>query len=67
MPIPVYEYETGQAHIGDGVYASFDGGHVWLRTERDGGVIHEIALDPDVLRELETYCRMHFNEVGVII
>lgn len=38
-------------YIGDGVYAFFDGYRIWLQTERDNGV-HEIALEPPVLAEL---------------
>lgn len=34
-----------ETHIGDGVYCSFDGYQIWLRTERENGW-HEIALDP---------------------
>ena len=42
------------AYIGDGVYTSFDGYHIWLRTEKDG-MVHEIALEPDVWRNLKEY------------
>jgi len=45
---------TDQEYIGDGVYASFDGYHIWLRTERDD-VVHTIALEPQVLEALVTY------------
>ena len=31
-------------YLGDGVYASFDGFQIWLRTQRESGW-HEIALD----------------------
>jgi hypothetical protein len=42
------------AYLGDGVYASFDGWHVWLRTDKDDQV-HEIALEPAVFNELKLY------------
>ena len=46
-------------YLGDGVYASFDGYHVWLRTERFGWM-HTIALEPCVLDSLKMYAeRVH--------
>lgn len=41
-------------YLGDGVYASFDGLHIWLKTERDG-ITHEIALDPEVFDALHCF------------
>jgi hypothetical protein len=41
-------------YLGDGVYASHDGYHIWLRTERDGRE-HLIALEPYVLTALAEY------------
>lgn len=41
-------------YIGDGVYASFDGWNIWLRTKRDNGM-HEIALEPEVYASLVNY------------
>lgn len=43
-----------ESYIGDGVYASFDGYQIWLRTDRDG-VQHRIALEPSVFNELVLY------------
>jgi hypothetical protein len=43
-----------ETYIGDGVYASFDGWHVWLRTGVDGRE-HRIALEPPVLAALTDY------------
>ena len=43
-----------ERYIGDGVYALFDGYHVWLRTPREIGD-HEIALEPDVVASLATF------------
>jgi hypothetical protein len=45
--------ETNQEYIGDGVYVSFDGYHVWLRTVREE--VHEIALDPTTFQNLINY------------
>lgn len=43
-------------YLGDGVYARFDGQHIWLWTERLEGR-HEIALEPAVFRALTGYAR----------
>ena len=43
-----------EKYLGDGVYASFDGYQIWLRTPRHGG-IHEIALEPKVFEALLQY------------
>lgn len=45
---------SNRAYIGDGVYASHDGYHIWLSTDREGGT-HSIALDPYVYRALIDY------------
>ena len=37
-------------YLGDAVYASFDGYHIWLRT--GDGNNNRIALEPDVFRKL---------------
>jgi hypothetical protein len=41
-------------YLGDGVYASFDGYQIWLKTERENGW-HEIALEPPVVSALVAY------------
>ncbi len=46
--------ETEQTYLGDGVYASFDGYQVWLRTVREY-TVHEIALEPFVSVKLGEY------------
>jgi hypothetical protein len=43
-----------ETYLGDGVYARFDGYHVWLRTPREIGD-HEIALEPGVVARLATF------------
>ena len=44
-------------YLGDGVYATFDDYQIWLSTERDGGVQHTIALEPEVFAALQEYAR----------
>lgn len=41
-----------ETYLGDGLYASFDGHHIWVRTGCGGG---RIALDPDVFNALVKY------------
>ena len=38
-------------YLGDGVYARFDGYHVWLSTQEGS----DIALEPEVFRSLHDY------------
>ena len=49
------EGETHQDYIGDGVYVSWDGYQIVLRTEREGFGVHEIALDTRTFRNLIDY------------
>jgi hypothetical protein len=42
-----------ETYLGDAVYASFDGFHIWLRT--GDGNNQRIALEPAVLRALDDY------------
>jgi hypothetical protein len=43
-----------RAYLGDGVYAEFDGYHIWLSTQREEGE-HRIALEPDVMAALNEF------------
>ncbi len=43
-----------ETYLGDGLYASFDGYHVWLRAPRENGD-HVIALEPEVLKNFEKF------------
>lgn len=38
-------------YIGDGVYASFDGYHIWLKTQQG----MEVALEPEAFTALVKY------------
>jgi len=54
-------------YLGDGVYATFDGIHIWLRTERaDPGysATNAIALDPSVFEALLEYQRKLVREAN---
>jgi hypothetical protein len=50
----VSEAETQETHLGDGVYASFDGWYIWLAVERAGGR-ERVALEPQVFDALLGY------------
>lgn len=57
---PHHKFEE---YLGDGVYASFDGYHIWLKTQTGDA----IALEPSVLQSLMYYqARLmnHFTEIG---
>lgn len=42
-------------YLGDAVYASFDGYHVWVETSNGLGLTNSVALDPDVFARLIAY------------
>lgn len=48
-----YGGAPGETYLGDAVFASFDGYHIWLRT--GDGNNQRIALEPDVLAALCRY------------
>lgn len=43
-------------HLGDGVYASFDGYHIWLAAN-DPDSPQKVALEPAVLGQVMGYAR----------
>ncbi len=45
--------ENEEVYLGDAVYASFDGWHIWLRT--GDGNRQRIALEPSVFQALVNY------------
>lgn len=51
---PVTYPQQFPAYLGDGVYASFDGYQIWLRTEGMDGV-NEIAIDDQTWAALVAY------------
>jgi hypothetical protein len=48
---------TQDRYLGDGVYGSFDGFHVWLTTTSMEGKPVRIALDQTVFRNLLAYAQ----------
>lgn len=44
-----------KTYLGDGVYAWYDGYHIWLTTENGIEITNRIALDPHVLRSFELW------------
>jgi hypothetical protein len=48
-------------YLGDGVYASFDGYHIWLWTRRDFDW-HRIALEDSVFSALLRYASKVHNQ-----
>lgn len=50
--------EGQEEHIGDGLYASFDGFQYRLRAPREGGD-HFIYMEPFVLAEFLRYVKQH--------
>jgi hypothetical protein len=46
--------EIKEEYLGDGVYASFDGYHIWLDLRMQDPSIR-IALDPQVLLSLDNF------------
>lgn len=53
------ERDERPCYLGDGVYATFDGYHIWLRTGAHEGpyVTNAIALEPSVFKALLKYQR----------
>ena len=47
--------EQFKEYIGDGIYASFDGYQIWLRTSDGIRYTNEIALEPSVFNALIDY------------
>jgi sialic acid synthase SpsE len=41
-------------YLGDGLYAEYDGWHIWLKADRDG-MTHSVALEPPVWNALVAY------------
>ena len=52
MPYP----ELKEVHLGDGLYAGYDGWQIVLRTPREGGD-HWVALEPSTFEEFIRFVR----------
>lgn len=50
-----------EKYLGDGVYASFDGYHIWLAVNHRENKV--VALEPDVLDALNRYAD-YINEAA---
>lgn len=48
-------------YLGDSVYATHDGCQIWLRTFNGISVSNSIALEPEVVAELESYVEAFRN------
>lgn len=57
-PVPA---PMADSYLGDGVYASFDGFNIWLRTQSG----NEVALEPLTLGALDLYRRTIDRHYGV--
>ncbi len=44
-----------EMYLGDAVYASFDGYHIWLKTSNGIETTNQIALEPGVLNTLDMF------------
>jgi hypothetical protein len=51
------EPRRGETYLGDGVYCSFDGYQLWLRTADRAGTLQKVALEPNVYRALVRYAQ----------
>jgi hypothetical protein len=59
---PVRDPSQHPCYLGDGVYASFDGYQIWLRTESETGT-NDIALDGPTFKALLAYQQRLQDEV----
>lgn len=50
-----------QDYLGDGVYVSFDGYQIELKTEGLNGHINIVYLEPNVFNNLTNYAKKVFN------
>jgi hypothetical protein len=50
-----------ETYLGDGVYASFDGYHIWLAVNHHTNKV--VALEPDVLKALNLYADRVMNNL----
>lgn len=53
-----------KTYLGDGVYASFDGYQIWVHTERDTDVWNSIALEPEVMANLNEFMMAKITEAA---
>lgn len=61
-----HEALEGETHMGDGVYASYDGNYIWLRVRRLGCGHETVAIEPETLSSLLRFaskCDERFERV----
>lgn len=51
-----------KTYLGDGVYARFDGYHVWIWTSNGIQDSEHIAIEPDVFYALEKFFHKSFGD-----
>lgn len=49
--------DNHKTYLGDGVYAEFDGYYIWLYTSNGVEESQRIALEPQVLDNLNSYAK----------
>ena len=54
---------NAETYLGDGLYASFDGYHIWLKASNGVNVTNEVALEPAVFDALIAY-EKRLREIG---
>jgi hypothetical protein len=52
---------TDETYLGDGLYASFDDGQIWLRATREGGD-RRVALEPSTYRALVSFAGRYWPQ-----
>ena len=55
-----------ELYLGDGLYAHYDGYHIWLRARRYSGD-HEVALEPEVFDALVEYRKRIYADAMLIV
>lgn len=54
----VYEPNDREVHLGDGVYAEFDGvNYIWLRVQRQGSQPELVAIEPETMQALLSFAK----------
>jgi hypothetical protein len=57
--------QVNAEYLGDGVYAQFDGFHLWLFTHNGYEATNEIALDPETYSALVEYVEKKLKPANI--